>query len=146
MSMRVLLAVDGSRHALRAVEHVLRLRESGCALEVWLLNVQMQLETGHVRLFITRESLDEHYRDEGLAALRDAAALLEAAGQRFATHVAVGNVAETIVHYAAEKNVELVVMGTLGRTGLRHVVMGSVAREVLRLARTPVTVVRAASD
>lgn len=144
MSLRVLLAVDGSQHALRAVEHVLRLREAGCALEVFLLNVQMPLQTGHVRIFIAHESLDEHYRDEGLAALHEASAQLERAGQKFATHIAVGNAAETIVHYASEKAIELVVIGTHGRTGLRSVVMGSVAREVLSLSPVPVTVVRGA--
>lgn len=142
MSLRVLVAVDGSRHALRALEHVLRLRDAGCALELHLLNVQMPLDTGHVRIFIARESLDEHYRDEGLAALREAEALLEQAGQAFTSHVAAGNAGATIVHYASGTGCELVVMGSHGRTGLRNVVMGSVARDVLRLSTVPVTVVR----
>lgn len=146
MSLRVLLAVDGSQHALRAVEHVLRLRMAGCMIDVHLLNVQMPLDTGHVRMFIARESLDEHYREEGRAALQDASALLERAGQEFTAHIAVGNAAEAIARYAAEMGFDLVVMGTHGRTGLRHVVMGSVARDVLRLSRVPVTVIRSLVD
>ncbi len=144
MKLCVLVAVDGSSHALRAVAHVLRLRDAGCALDVHVLNVQLPVETAHVRMFVARESLEEHYRDEGLLALREACALLEGSGQEFTTHIAVGNAGETIVRYAAELHAELIVMGTLGRTGLRHVVMGSVARDVLRLAPMPVTVVRSA--
>ncbi len=144
MSLRVLVAVDGSGHALRAVEHLLRLSEAGCVLEAHLLNVQLPLETGHVRMFIARESLEEYYRDEGLEALREACALLERAGQAYTSHIAVGHAGEAIARYARELGVDLVVMGTHGRTGLRHAVMGSVAVDVLRLAPVPVTVVRPA--
>jgi nucleotide-binding universal stress UspA family protein len=37
---------------------------------------------------------------------------------------------------------DLIVIGTHGRTGLRHAVMGSVATEVIKLATVPVTVVK----
>jgi len=142
MSLRILVAVDGSACSLRAVEHVLRLREAHCALEVHLLNVQMPLESGHVRMFIARESLEEYYRDEGLAALAGASGALEAAGQACSTHIAVGHAAQTVVRYAAEMKFDLIVMGTHGRSGLRHAAMGSVATEVIRHATVPVTVVR----
>ena len=56
MSLRILVAVDGSEYSLRAVEHVLRLRDSHCDIEPHLLNVQMPLESGHVKQFIARES------------------------------------------------------------------------------------------
>ncbi|MCG3168987.1 MAG: hypothetical protein CALGDGBN_00497 [Pseudomonadales bacterium] len=144
MSLRVLLAVDGSSHALRAVEHLLRLREAGCVIEAHLLNVQLPLETGHVRMFIARESLEAYYRDEGLEALREACALMERSGQVYSSHIAVGHAGETIARYAGELAVDLVIMGTHGRTGLRQAVMGSVATGVLRLAPVPVTVVRPA--
>ena len=144
MSLRVLVAVDGSSHALRAVEHLLRLRDAGCVIEAHLLNVQLPLETGHVRMFIARESLEAYYRDEGLETLREACALMERAGQQYSSHIAVGHAGETIARYAVELAVDLVIMGTHGRTGLRQVVLGSVATGVLRLAPVPVTVVRSA--
>ena len=54
----------------------------------------------------------------------------------------VGHIAQTVTRYAAEMKFDLIVIGTHGRTGLRHAVMGSVATEVIKLATVPVTVVR----
>ena len=53
----------------------------------------------------------------------------------------VGSPAETIVDYAREHNCDLIVTGTHGRTGLTHMLMGSVAEKVVRLAECPVMVV-----
>jgi universal stress protein A len=48
----------------------------------------------------------------------------------------------TIVHYAKESNIDLIVMGTHGRGAMAHILMGSVAERVVRLAGCPVLVVR----
>ncbi len=141
MSLRVLVAVDGSVYSRLAVEHVLRLAEAGCSIDLHLLSVQMPLESGHIRQFIPRGDLEAHYRDSGLAALQEVVSLLEQRVFKHTSHIAVGNIAETITRYANEMNFELIVIGTHGRTGLLHVAMGSVAREVLKLATLPVTVV-----
>ncbi len=49
---------------------------------------------------------------------------------------------QSIVDRAANEDVDLIVMGTHGRTGLTHALMGSVAEKVMRLARCPVLVTR----
>jgi universal stress protein A len=54
-----------------------------------------------------------------------------------------GHVEREILKYAEEEAVDLIVLGTHGRTGLSHLVMGSVAEKVIRLAHCPVLVVRA---
>ena len=51
--------------------------------------------------------------------------------------------AEAILRACAELQADLLIMGTHGRTGLKRLLMGSVAEEVLRHAKTPVMVVRA---
>jgi universal stress protein A len=56
--------------------------------------------------------------------------------------VAVGHPADTIVRVAQEGGADLIVMGTHGRTGLQHVLLGSVAEKVVRLAPCPVLTVR----
>ncbi len=56
--------------------------------------------------------------------------------------VAVGKPAAEIVRVAQEEAVDLIVMGTHGRTGLRHALLGSVAETVVRSARCPVFTVR----
>jgi nucleotide-binding universal stress UspA family protein len=48
----------------------------------------------------------------------------------------------SIVNYAKETGADLIVMGTHGRGGMAHLVMGSVAERVVRLAGCPVLVVR----
>ncbi|HEX5067275.1 MAG TPA: universal stress protein [Myxococcota bacterium] len=51
---------------------------------------------------------------------------------------------EAIVHHAEEIHADLIVMGTRGLTGLKHVVLGSVAERTLRHAPCPVLTLRAA--
>lgn len=58
------------------------------------------------------------------------------------TIVTVGVPAQEIVNASNEKGVDLIVMGTHGRTGIAHVVMGSVAENVTRKAVCPVLTVR----
>ena len=58
------------------------------------------------------------------------------------TIVTVGVPAQEIVNAADDKGVDVIVMGTHGRTGVAHVVMGSVAENVVRNALCPVLTVR----
>ena len=53
---------------------------------------------------------------------------------------------QTIIETAESKAVDLIVMGTHGRTGLTHALMGSVAEKVVRLAPCPVLVTRGAAE
>ncbi len=65
--------------------------------------------------------------------------------QSFNAHADVifGRGAETIVEYAADRGIDLIVMGTHGRTGVAHLLLGSVAERVVRTAHCPVLTVRA---
>ena len=56
--------------------------------------------------------------------------------------VVAGHPADEIVHAARERGADLIVMATHGRTGLQHVLLGSVAEKVVRLAPCPVLTVR----
>lgn len=56
--------------------------------------------------------------------------------------VAAGDPVALIVHMARARTVDLIVMGTYGYTGLRHILWGSVTEKVIRLAPCPVLVVR----
>ncbi len=64
------------------------------------------------------------------------------AGGRVTTHKAVGEPAAEIVSFARSAGSDLVVVGTHGRTGLEHALMGSVAERVVRRAHCPVLTVR----
>jgi nucleotide-binding universal stress UspA family protein len=56
----------------------------------------------------------------------------------------VGSPADEIRRFAEAERVDLVVMATHGRTGLEHIVMGSVAERVVRLCTMPVLTVKPA--
>ena len=64
---------------------------------------------------------------------------MEAVGAEYS---ALGAPATTIVDYAVATATNLIVMGTHGRTGLAHLLMGSVAEHVVRTAECPVLTVR----
>src|SRR5512139_2190247 len=85
--MKILIPVDGSAGANRAVEHVIAskvwLKE---APQVFLLNVQWKLASGNVKMFISQETINDYYREEGMAALTAARALLDKAGLAYGYH------------------------------------------------------------
>ncbi len=64
------------------------------------------------------------------------------AGLRGDSVIVQGVVFDTIVEIARAKKADLIIMGTHGRTGVQHVLLGSVAERVVRLAPCPVLVVR----
>ncbi len=64
------------------------------------------------------------------------------AGRPVRSHLASGEPARELVRLAREEGADLVVVGTHGRKGLKHLVLGSVAEKVVRAAPGPVLVVR----
>lgn len=56
--------------------------------------------------------------------------------------VRLGNPAVEICNFVTEEHVDMVVMATHGRTGLKHVLMGSVAEKVVRMSTAPVLIVK----
>lgn len=55
--------------------------------------------------------------------------------------VRIGAAADEIIRYAGDREIDLIVMGTHGRGGVSHLLMGSVAEKVIRSAACPVLVV-----
>lgn len=139
---KVLVPVDGSAHSRRAAEHLLKLLAEEGPMEIHLLNVQIPIESGHARMFVSHDELQDYYREEGLAALKDAREVLDNAGVPYQHHIAIGHVAVTIAAYAREKGFDRIVIGSRGHGALTDLLLGSVARDVLRLASVPVTLVK----
>ena len=61
---------------------------------------------------------------------------------RIDSEVLFGHGARTIAEYAAERGIDLIVIGTHGRTGFAHLLLGSVAERLVRTAPCPVLTVR----
>lgn len=53
---------------------------------------------------------------------------------------------QSIIDVARDKQVDMIIMGTHGRTGLKHILLGSVAEKVVRLAPCPVLITRGPTD
>jgi nucleotide-binding universal stress UspA family protein len=84
-------------------------------------------------------------RETAEAYLRDVRLRLEADGLEFFqidVEVRTGEPASEIVGIATEKQADLILMATHGRTGLERVVLGSVAGTVLRSSSVPLVLVR----
>lgn len=140
--IKILLAVDGSEHSQRAVAFAAKLAQAGTAVELHVLNVQIPVDSGHVRMFVEADLIEAYYREEGLRALQPACEALDAAGVEYLRHLAVGHIAETIAHYADKLDADQVVMGSHGRGALSHLLLGSVASDVVRRLDRPVTLVK----
>jgi nucleotide-binding universal stress UspA family protein len=93
-----------------------------------------------------------HARDLKAAAaehariVEEVAARLRAAGRTVDVSVRSGDAAGEIVAAAEESGAELIVLGSRGRTGLRRIILGSVARNVLYGSRASVLVVHPTKD
>ena len=141
--MKMLLPVDGSENSLRAVQHVIAMKEKySDPIEVHLLNVQLPVASGAVKMFISQQQLNDFYRDEGVAALKDARALLDQAGVSYQHHIGVGDLAGTITSYAKDKQCRQIVIGTRGRGSFAGALLGSVATKVVHLADIPVLLIK----
>lgn len=141
--MNILLPVDGSQNSLSAVRHVIALKDRvRDPIAVELLNVQIPVASGAVKMFISQQQLNDYYRDEGAKALAEARKLLDDAGIAYEHHIGVGDVAPTIVAYAGEKKCRQIVIGARGSGGLAGALLGSTALKVSQLAEIPVTVVK----
>lgn len=140
--MKVLVPTDGSDTALRAIDALLKKLKTWVApVDVHLVNVQNALRKD-VGQFVSPEEIRNYHHEEGLKALAPARARLDAAGVSYTHHVFVGDdPAGILVQFVREKGVDEVIMGSHGRSGLTELLLGSVAREVLRDAGVPVTLV-----
>ena len=138
---RVLLPVDASDGAARAVEYVLALRRMHPSMEIHLMNVQREV-TGDVSRFVSKGSIEDYHRDLGEEGVARARALLDAAGAKYDVEFAVGVPWDEIVRHAAQVACDHIVMGTRGLGSYTGAVMGSVAHGVVAQSTVPVVVVR----
>ncbi len=87
-------------------------------------------------------SLREYATSSATTHLGDIAARLEKDGAKVTISVVVGRAVDEILRVAADQKVDLIVMGTHGRTGLQHLITGSVTERVVRSSPVPVLTVR----
>ncbi len=133
---RILIATDGSENVGPAIAQGLWMAKVFHA-EVTALCVTDTSNPSTGREGPPRSRL----RRSSEAAVRDVVEHGEAMGVSVTPLVKEGAPAKVIIAQARQH--DLVVMGTVGRTGLSHLLLGSVAEKVVRESATPVLVVRA---
>lgn len=140
--IRILVPVDGSENATRAVEYVIGLARTLKDEYIHVVTVRDPMDSLQVHRFWTAEQIHEYQQQSGNAILEPERKRFENAGIACTTHIVVGESAQTIVKTAQELNCNLIVMGTRGMGSIANLLMGSVATKVVHLASIPVTLVK----
>ena len=135
----VLLPTDGSEGTRAAVEHAIdHAKRYDAALHV-IYVVDARIGVAHET---TPEAIFGELEEQGQQAIEDVHTKARAADvETIEGVVARGNPHQAILDYAAAQDIDLIVMGTHGRTGLDHYLIGSVTEKVVRLADVPVLTV-----
>ncbi len=145
--VRILVPIDFSTHSERALRYATMLASRfGASLE--LLHVVEdpvmygswgpEVFVPNIAELMQAVTTDAEKRLEGMKVAP------ATAGVKVETSVIVGRAPHRITEYARSSGVDLIVMGTHGRTGLSHVLMGSVAEGIVRHAHCPVLTMRGA--
>lgn len=138
---RVLVPVDFSPNARKAVAYATAFAKQFGAELTFLHVIQVNYAYGEFGA-IDFTALEREMRGGAEKELKDLVASTVADGVKADSLVREGSPAKVIAEVAAELGVDLLVISTHGYTGLRHVLMGSIAEHVVRYAPCPVLVVR----
>jgi len=141
---RILVAVDGSPAAAGGLREALRLaKQEGARL--FILHVVNEYYAFAGMDGPAPVDLVPMFREGGrrILARAEAAAAKQGVKPKIVMPETVGPAADAIVREAKKLRADLIVLGTHGRRGVRRLVLGSDAEQVLRRASVPVLLVRA---
>jgi PTS system nitrogen regulatory IIA component len=139
--LKILVPVDESEQALRAVRHVASMFKGHRVSQVVLLNVQPPLEQGRACAYRSRDALRKLEEERGEAALRPARSILDDAGASYVAQVRSGEVVPAISQAVAANRCNAIVLGTTGRTPVGAVMTTRLANQLVRTSHVPVAVV-----
>jgi len=142
VSKNVLVPIDGSEQSETALDFAL---EEFAADDITVLNVIDPIDAGYnapVGMPGGSEEWYENSKEQSEALFEEAQSAADEYGVTLHTVTEMGRPASVIVEYADEADVDQIVMGSHGRSGVSRILLGSVAETVVRRATVPVTVVR----
>jgi nucleotide-binding universal stress UspA family protein len=151
---KILIATDGSEHTEKAITHAIELAKlTGAQLHAvyvvslvhppGTLDLNSSPDPGsNISIDVSIEGLKKILRHEGDEAIRYIEEQAKRDGVDVRKWIIEGQPAKEILKLAEEEWVDLIVMGTLGRSGIEKFLIGSVADKVIRGSRIPVLVVR----
>lgn len=147
---RILVPIDGSEGAARAAAHagdLARLAHASVALlrvhspEIYQLSVLSEIPplTDFEYLEVMEKQLSDPAKDPAFTAAAEALGGIDGDVSR---HIVWGQPAEAICDFAGEQAVDLIVIGSRGRSVFAELVLGSTSSQVLHHAPCPVLLVR----
>lgn len=144
---KILVPTDFSGHAKAAVETALEFASVFGAqvhlIHAYYFDIPPSYIAGDATSFMNVQDILDPIRE---SAQESVAALIKEVGSdgtNIRGRVLMGHPAQVILNEAEELKADLIVMGTRGLTGLKHVFLGSTAERVVRLAPCPVVTVKA---
>jgi nucleotide-binding universal stress UspA family protein len=137
---RILVAIDGSQHALHAASYAARrARAAGCKVD--LLHVEKPAMAWEVGPVSPAEVVSAVREAESAEVLRVAAGLFERTTD-VETHAVTGDPAAAILEEAERLSVDEIIVGSRGRRAIGAALLGSVAYKIVHSAKVPVVIVR----
>jgi nucleotide-binding universal stress UspA family protein len=138
----IMIAIDGSKAAKNAADFGIKFaRQYGAKVyAVCVLNV-----TAYDTVFLGDSWSNEAFQAFDKAAHRETSSVAEKAklaGLDAEPIILKGSAAEKILDFADEHNVDMIVIGSLGKSGIERFALGSVSEKVVRHSKIPVLVVR----
>lgn len=138
---KILIATDGSEYTKNSVDYGIDLAKNTGA-ELHAVYVVDTAAFASIPMDAAWESMYELLRQEGDEATKYVADKAEALGLEVDGNTIEGHPADEIIKYAEKNSMSIIVMGTLGKSGLDRFLLGSVAEKVVRNSKIPVLVVR----
>lgn len=149
MSETVLVPLDGSQQAEKALEYALDDLDAEITAITVIdpfdtdpLTIGYQSPSGVPGIPGYSEEWYEGARERARGVLEDARESADERGTGIATAIEAGRPARTIIDYAVDHEFDHIVLGSHGRSRLSRVLLGSVAETIARRSPTSVTIVR----
>jgi nucleotide-binding universal stress UspA family protein len=140
MFTNIMLAVDGSEHGYHAAKHTGDMARAFKVNTVEIINV-LEPVASYLSEFHKEQAFEQHLK-HGEAILQKAAEMVGTIPGTVHTEVLIGSPAEEIIKMAADRKVDLIVMGSRGLGTLVGLLLGSQINKVISHAHCPVLVVR----
>jgi nucleotide-binding universal stress UspA family protein len=140
---KILIAVDGSEHANRAIEAVATMSKSSVDVQATLLCVSPPMMAYDGYTANTMEQIETQQKKQQDDTLREAEAHAKAHGLKVGESLrAKGLEVDEIIRAATELAVDQIAIGTRGMSSLGSLILGSVAQRVVHLLPVPVLLVK----
>lgn len=137
---RILIGIDGSKGALKALDYVVARKRRGEKIEVLLLYAQPIIKAHGPMM--TQATVNDYQAQEAEKVLSTAGLKTRAKFLEADTYVETGDPAECIIAFAKKSKCSEIVMGSRGLGRLSGLLLGSVVAKVVQLAEVPVVVVK----